>query len=89
MYDLHFRVVRFLISDGNYETVYTNLDAEDFPIGKIKDLYRVRWGIETSFRALKYAVGLASLHDKKIRPGRQYKRYQNSISAVAFQYRLT
>ena len=27
MYDLHFRVVRFRISDGSYETVYTNLDT--------------------------------------------------------------
>jgi hypothetical protein len=64
-YDLHFRVVRFLISDGIYETVYTNLDAEEFPPEKIKELYRLRWGIETSFRKLKYAVGLASLHSKK------------------------
>ncbi len=58
MYDLHFRVVRFLISDGNYETVYTNLDADAFPIEKIKKLYHLRWGIETSLRELKYAFGL-------------------------------
>ena len=28
MYDLRFRVVRFRISGGCYETVYTNLDSE-------------------------------------------------------------
>ena len=46
-YDLHFRIVRFQISGGYYETVYTNLDAQTFPIEKIKELYRLRWGIET------------------------------------------
>ena len=154
MYDLHFRVVRFQIPGGYYETVYTNLDPETFPIKKIEELYRLRWGIETSFRELKYTIGLACLHGKKtdfllqevfarlilynyasliarqiptpqgkqinfsvailvckqflkrkiestqiseilskhlspIRPERQYKRYQNFISAVAFQHRLS
>ena len=64
-YDLRFRAVRFAIADGVYETVYTNLNAEDFPPEKIKNLYHLRWGIETSFKELKYAVGLASLHSKK------------------------
>ena len=154
MYDLRFRVVRFRISGGCYETVYTNLDSETFPIGTIKELYRLRWGIETSFRELKYTIGLSCLHGKKtdfllqevfarlilynyasliarkipvpqekqinfsvailvckqflkgkirpaqifeilskylspIRPGRQYRRYQNPVSAVAFQYRFS
>ena len=67
MYDLHFRAVRFLLPDGNYETVYTNLDKDLFPIEKIKELYNLRWSIETSFRELKYAVGLACLHSKRRR----------------------
>jgi len=36
MYDLRFRVVRFRISGGCYETVYTNLDSETFPVGELK-----------------------------------------------------
>ena len=32
---------------------------------EIKKLYAMRWGIETSFRELKYAVGLTSFHSKK------------------------
>lgn len=152
MYDLRFRAVRFLLADGIYETVYTNLDRETFPVEAIKELYNRRWGIETSFRDLKYAIGLSALHSRKknsmlqevfsrlilynfssliaqkvpspsgkqvcfsltvvfirqflkktltssqllemlskhllpVRPGRQFKRYQNPISAVAFQYR--
>ena len=124
------------------------------PLKKIKELYHLRWGIETSFRELKHIIGLSCLHGKKtdfllqevfarlifynyasliarqvpapqgkqinfsvailackqflkgkirsaqifeilsmhlspIRPGRQYKRYQNPVSAVAFQYRLS
>lgn len=153
-YDLKFRAVRFQISEGIYETVYTNLDAKEFPLERIKELYYRRWGIETSFRELKYAIGLASLHGKKkefmlqeifarlvlynytsliahcveipegkrvnisaaayfcrhflrmkitpslvlenivknlspIRPGRQYPRYQNLISPIGFQYRIS
>ena len=123
-------------------------------LSKELELYRLRWGIETSFRELKYIIGLSCLHGKKtdfllqevfarlifynyasliarqvpapqgkqinfsvailackqflkgkirsaqifeilsmhlspIRTGRQYKRYQNPVSAVAFQYRLS
>ena len=153
-YDLKFRAVRFQISEEIYETVYTNLSAKEFPVVKIKELYYRRWGIETSFRELKYAIGLASLHGKKkefmlqevfarlvlynytsliahcveipegkrvnisvaayfcrqflrrkiapslvleniikhlspIRPGRQFQRYQNLISPIGFQYRIS
>ncbi|MEI3078473.1 MAG: transposase [Oscillospiraceae bacterium] len=153
MYDLRFRVVRFRISGGCYETVYTNLDSETFPIGTIKELYHLRWGIETSFRELKYTIaisparqenglfttrgfcaidpynyasliarkipvrlekqinfsvailvckqflkgkirpaqifGISFKHLPPIRPGRQYKRYQNPVPAEAFQYRFS
>ena len=32
----------------------------------IKKLYQLRWGIETSFRELKYAIGLTSFHARKV-----------------------
>ena len=31
----------------------------------IKKLYEMRWGIETSFRELKYSIGLTNFHSKK------------------------
>lgn len=65
MYDLQIRIVRFPISDGSYETVFTNLTPDDFPAETLEQLYNMRWGIETSFRELKYAIGLAGLHCKK------------------------
>ena len=65
-YSLPFRVVRFRLSDSSYETVITNLDADDFPPDELKRLYSMRWGIETSFRELKYTVGLLHFHAKKV-----------------------
>ena len=65
LYDLPIRIVRFEIADSVYETLYTNLPREDFPVNVLKELYRLRWGIETAFRELKYNVGLASIHSKK------------------------
>jgi len=64
-YPLSFRVVRFVLPDGAYETVITNLSAADFPPDELRSLYRMRWGIETSFRALKYTVGLTNFHAKR------------------------
>lgn len=64
-YPISFRVVRFVLPNGTYETVITNLPAADFPPDEIKSIYNMRWGIETSFRALKYTVGLTNFHAKK------------------------
>jgi IS4 transposase len=65
-YPIKLRVVRFKISDDSFETIITNLDSEKFPPNKIKELYHLRWGVETSFRELKYAIGLISFHSKKV-----------------------
>ena len=65
-YRLPFRIVRFQIADGVYETVVTNLHRDAFPASELKRLYNMRWGIETSFRELKYTVGLLHFHAKKV-----------------------
>ena len=65
-YNLSFRVVRFKITDDSYETVVTNLDPVEFPPEELKNLYNMRWGIETSFRELKYTIGLLHFHAKKV-----------------------
>ena len=62
---LTFRAVRFKTADNSYATVITNLDESDFKFSEIKKLYEKRWGIETSFRALKYTIGLMNFHAKK------------------------
>jgi hypothetical protein len=65
-YPISLRIVRFKISETSYETIITNLDQEEFTACKIKELYHMRWGIETSFRELKYSIGLTSFHSKKV-----------------------
>ena len=65
-YKLPFRIVRFRITDNTYETVVTNLNSVEFPPDELKKLYNMRWGIETSFRELKYTVGLLHFHAKKV-----------------------
>ena len=64
-YLLSFRIVRFKISDSSFETVVTNLSPDDFSPSDLKYIYSLRWGIETSFRFLKYTVGLNYFHSKK------------------------
>lgn len=64
-YDMKFRVVRFAITDMSYECIITNLSEDEFDASEIKKLYQMRWGIETSFRELKYAIGLTRFHAKK------------------------
>ncbi len=63
-YDINLRIVRFQISEDGYENIITNLPIEDFSVDDIKELYHLRWGIETSFRELKYAIGALNFHSK-------------------------
>lgn len=65
-YPLGFRIVRFKVTEELYETVITNLDSTAYPPDKLKELYASRWGIETSFRDLKYTVGMLTFHAKKV-----------------------
>lgn len=65
LYPISFRVVRFAVKEGLYETVITNLPADRFPPPLLRELYHKRWGIETSFRELKYPLALTHFHAKK------------------------
>ena len=64
-FPMSFRIVRVKIDYGIYETFVTNLDRDSFDIKTLKKLYRMRWGVETSFRELKYSIGLTNFHSKK------------------------
>lgn len=62
-YPMRLRIVRFQLDTGEFETLATSLPSS-FTIDDLKALYYMRWGIETSFRDLKYTVGLVHLHGK-------------------------
>lgn len=64
------RVVKFRINDPasgkeQWEVLVTNLNRFEFPIERMKEMYHMKWDIETSFRELKYALGAINFHSKK------------------------
>lgn len=86
------RIVRIKISEDKYETLITNLPTDSFSDIQLKELYSMRWGIETSFRELKYTVGLIYFHSKKTEGIFQeifakltmYNFYELIVSCVVF-----
>lgn len=66
-YDASYRVVRIRIDgkDEEYESLITNLPTNEFSSNDIKELYKRRWGIEVSYRHLKYSVSLNVAHSKR------------------------
>lgn len=82
-YEFNCRIVRFKISEAGYETIITNLCREEFSPEDIKNLYNMRWGIETSFRFVKYALDLNAFHAKK------RKSIQQEIYARLIIYNLS
>ncbi len=64
-YEMKFRLIRIKVEDGTTETLITNLEKSGFTVEELKKMYKIRWGIETAFRELKYNVGLVNFHSKK------------------------
>lgn len=62
-YPIKFRICRFLLDNGEFETVATSL-PRSFTPEDIKALYHMRWGQELAFRDLKYSLGLVNLHGR-------------------------
>ncbi|WP_369413426.1 transposase [Allobaculum fili] len=65
---LHGRAVRFKVKCGEKEsfiTLFTNLSADSFSTDDLKEIYRLRWQIEISFRDLKRELGLEHIHGRK------------------------
>ncbi len=66
-YDASYRVVRIKINgkDEEYESLITNLPTNKFSSNDIKELYKLRWNIEISYRHLKYSTSLNVIHSKR------------------------
>ena len=86
-YRMRLRVVRFAIGGGRFENLATSLGRAEHGPDELKEIYAGRWGIETAFRDLKHAVGLAKLHSAGFRGAAQevYARMvlYNFCSAMA------
>ena len=64
-YRMKLRIVRLQLDD-DYECLITNLPDEEVSPAQLKKIYWLRWGIETSFRELKYTIGLVDFHSGKV-----------------------
>lgn len=64
-YELLIRLVRFKITENSYECLATSLSEEEFSAEELKEIYNLRWGIETSFRELKHILGISAFHSKQ------------------------
>lgn len=70
--DVTFRVVRFQLDNGTWETLVTTLTSEEFSIEELKELYFKRWSnIENAFRTLKWDTHLSQMHCKLDNSSRQ------------------
>ena len=63
--DIAIRIVCVKLPDGSCEYLATNLDKSTLPTNILKDIYMLRWGIETSFRFLKLTLGAEFFHARK------------------------
>lgn len=62
-YPMRFRVVRLMLSTGEWETLATSL-PKSVTLEEIREPYHKRWNIEQAFREIKYSLNLVNLHGK-------------------------
>ena len=70
-YSYRFRLLKIKLDDDSWEYVLTTLREEDYTLEQIKEIYHMRWLIETSFLELKYEIGLLAVHARKMDSIRQ------------------
>lgn len=64
---LRVRFVKIVLSNGEIEILATSLlDTKKFPPDDFKELYRLRWGIETYFQVLKSRLCLDNFTGKSV-----------------------
>lgn len=64
-YEIQIRFVRFKLDNGEYEVLATSLPEEIFTAEDLKEIYQMRWNIETSYLLSKWGLGMTSYHSKK------------------------
>ena len=82
IYPIKLRFVKFALKDKTFEYLITNLSEEEFSSEHLKELYKMRWGIESSYKELKYAAGLINFHSKK----REYIEQEIWARLTLFNY---
>lgn len=62
---LTLRAVHFLLPDGSTEYLVTNIISPDFKLETFKELYFLRWGIESRYKELKMSFRLEAFSGHK------------------------
>lgn len=59
------RFVNIALSTCEIETIVTNLKMDEFTTEEIKEIYQLRWGIETSYHELKESMQVTNISSSK------------------------
>ena len=63
---LRVRIVKVKLKTGEIEILLTNLESEEFNTEDIVEIYRLRWGIETSYHHLKENMKMTNISSSKL-----------------------
>ncbi|RKR84099.1 DDE family transposase [Mucilaginibacter gracilis] len=64
---INVRLIKVILDDGTIEVLATNLfNKKDYPQEIFKELYFMRWGIETSFSAIKNQLQLEAFSGQRV-----------------------
>ena len=63
--EISLRMVKILLENGSLEVLATNLPQTEFHTEEIKELYHMRWGIETAYETLKSRLQLGNFTGTK------------------------
>ena len=59
------RIVKVQLENGTLEILATNLEKEDFSSEDIKEIYNLRWGIETLYHTVKESLKICAISSSK------------------------
>lgn len=59
------RIVKIKLNNGSTEILATNLSKEEFTQDEIKEIYRLRWGIETMYHTAKESLKIGAITSSK------------------------
>lgn len=59
------RIVNITLDTGEIETLITNLSQEEFTRDDLKEIYRLRWGIENNYHELKESMMITNISSSK------------------------
>ena len=82
---LNLRILTITLENGTTETLLTNIHDKNFTIEDFKELYNLRWGIETNYNTMKNRLNIENYTGKR-RITLEQDIYSKFIKYNIFQY---